>query len=174
MTTVDFFTKARQPSMASSRSLLLVLAEDNQLKDVRAILRDELSTVLSIHQPAAVLDEVASRLLKIAPRRSARLMVKLRACVDTGDLLLMCQTENISEAGMLVRTDRTLPLGTHALFQFTLPGGIEPIEGECEVARHSVPDIEKLVGIGIRFKTIKGKGAALLKSYLGHGGKDTH
>ncbi|MCU0241113.1 MAG: hypothetical protein MUF51_01665, partial [Vicinamibacteria bacterium] len=74
----------------------------------------------------------------------------------------------------LVRTDRTLPLGTHALFQFTLPGGIEPIEGECEVARHSVPDIEKLVGIGIRFKTIKGKGAALLKSYLGHGGKDTH
>jgi CheY-like chemotaxis protein len=166
MTTAEFVGVLRRRGWVSSQAQLLVLAEDDKLAELKGQVNDALSAVLSVSQPAAVLDEVAGRLLKVAPRQATRLLVKLRARLESGDVLLMCQTENLSAGGMLVRTDQSLPKGTPAGFQFSLPGDREPLLGEAEVVRHAVPDIEKLVGIGLKFLSFKGNDKSRLDAYL--------
>ena len=88
-----------------------------------------------------------------ADRRAVRLMVQLDATIDDGKVARMCQTENLSKSGMLVRTRAPLPVGTKVAVQFlfrgdpamakdALPGGYAFVEGEAVVAKqaHSIAE----------------------------------
>jgi hypothetical protein len=68
---------------------------------------------------------------------------------------------------MLLRDDTAYPLGTRMDFELPLPGEREPLRGEAEVVRHTVPDVEGLQGIGVRFVALKGDGNLRLKRVLG-------
>jgi uncharacterized protein (TIGR02266 family) len=163
-----FADALRQDESACVHAHLFALAEASALSALRGQLGGSLSSVFSQEEPAAVLEEVAGRLLGVPARHSVRLPVRLHAQLETGDARLACQTENLSPTGMLVRTAQQLPIGTRVGVEFTLPGAREPLRGEAEVVRHAAPDVEKTQGIGLRFLTLRPADQSRLEAFITH------
>ncbi len=110
-------------------------------------------------------------------RSSVRLLVQLDATIDDGEVARMCQTENLSKSGMLVRTRAPLPVGTDVAVQFLfpgdpavseadLPGGYAFVEGRARVVRHTDPQREPVVGMGLHFLNLEEHGKRLLHRFL--------
>ncbi len=109
--------------------------------------------------------------------RSVRLMVQLDATIDDGEVARMCQTENLSKSGMLVRTRAPLPVGTKVAIQFLfrgdpalsqngLPGGYAFVEGRALVVRHTHLANETTLGMGLKFLSLEEHGKNLLDKFL--------
>jgi hypothetical protein len=122
--------------------------------------------VLAVTEPRAVLEEVAARLLGVATRRAIRFMVRLHVSLATGEQTILCQTDDVSLHGMLVRTSNPLPVGTRLGFEFNLPGDRHPIQGEAEVVRHTAPQIGEVPGMGLKNGVLKGDGTERLQAFL--------
>lgn len=110
-------------------------------------------------------------------RSSVRVLVQLDATIDDGDVARMCQTENLSKSGMLVRTRAPLPIGTDVAVQFLfpgdpavsvadLPGGYAFVEGRARVVRHTDPIREAVAGMGLHFMNLEEHGRKLLHKFL--------
>lgn len=110
-------------------------------------------------------------------RSSVRVLVQLDATIDDGEVARMCQTENLSKSGMLVRTRAPLPVGTDVAVQFLfpgdpavsrddLPGGYAFVEGRARVVRHTDPLREAVIGMGLHFMNLEEHGRKLLHSFL--------
>jgi hypothetical protein len=162
----DFIAALWKQTGASTACHLLVLAEAGRLGELTEYVREGQSLVLPVTEPGKVLEEVASRLLGVAPRTSARLVIRLVVQLDGGKQLLVSQTENISEAGMLLRTDSLYPLGTRVTLEANLPGDRAPIQAEAEVVRHALAGLEGVQGLGLRLSSVKGDGLARLRDYI--------
>jgi uncharacterized protein (TIGR02266 family) len=163
----EFLTVVREKGMPTATSHLLALGVDERLDVLRQHVRGKDSVVLAVTEPQAVLEEVAARLLGVAARRAVRFMVRLRVDLASREQAIMCQTDNVSLHGMLVRTSSPLPVGTRLGFEYNLPGDRHPIQGEAEVVRHTAPQIGEVPGMGLRSLALKGDGAARLEAFLG-------
>ena len=93
-------------------------------------------------------------------------IARVNKALEVGKRLLMCQTENVSKGGVLIRTDQRYPIGTRIAFKSTLPGDRAPVEGYLEVMRHTVPEVEKLQGIGMRFVDLRSADQKRLFEFL--------
>ena len=162
----EFLAVVRRNGMPTAGSQLLALGAGQRLEVLRSHLRGERSAVIAITEPRAVLEEVAARLLGVATRSAARLMVRLRVRTDAGEQMLMCQTDNISPQGMLVRTDRPLPVGTRLSFEFTLPDDRHPVQGEAEVMRHTAAHVGEAQGMGLKCLVLRNDGTSRLRAHL--------
>jgi uncharacterized protein (TIGR02266 family) len=162
-----FLERVHEPGALCGAAHILVLTDESQLAVLRPLLPDGERCVLSIDEPAKLLEQVAARLLGVIPRVSARILVRCKVKLDTAQRLISCQTENLSEGGMLLRDDTAYPIGTRMEFELPLPGDREPLRGEAEVVRHAVADVEGLQGVGLRFVALKGDGNLRLKRMLG-------
>jgi uncharacterized protein (TIGR02266 family) len=143
---------------------VVVVAEPAELPALRRSLGSSEVAVL-LDEPGRLLDEIAARLLGAPRRVSLRLMVRIDVKVDDSRQRLMCQSENLSTAGVFLRTAETYPLGTQLNVEFTLPGDRNPILVQSEVVRHARPESEKLAGMGLRFCSFKGDGLARVQEY---------
>ena len=104
--------------------------------------------------------------LKIGDRASVRLMVQIEMIVESSRFQRMCQTQDISPSGMLLRTRRTLPVGAVLPFSLELPEETEPIHGRGEIVRHATTEREPVPAMGVRFLGLHGNGPARLESFL--------
>lgn len=161
-----FLRAARREGALSARSHLLILTDEVRRAELPESFQRGPDLALSVEQPQRLLQEVASRLLKVAPRVSARLLVRLEVLFGDELSLVVWQTENISEAGMLVHTDHLHPVGTTVSFQFTTPDDPAPIRGEAEVVRHAFADVDGVHGVGLRFTGFEGDGLKRLGAYI--------
>jgi uncharacterized protein (TIGR02266 family) len=166
----SFMNSAREAGPCGA-SQLLVLTDEARVAEIRSLLPGDPKQVLSISEPWKLLQEVASRLLGVAPRIATRIMVRLNVQLAQDKSVVMCQSENISENGMLLRSDRLLPIGTRVAFDFSLPGDRMPVSGGAEVMRHAVMDVENVQGMGLRFVSVKGDGQRRLRTHLGRTNK---
>ena len=128
--------------------------------------RDRLHDNVDRQVAARRLQAAISRLLLVARRSSLRLMVRIVVNIGEGAALEMAQTENLSETGMLVRTDESYPLGSRLTFEFHMGGDRLPIRGEGTVMRRTTPGRESVRGIGVRFASFERDGAVRLQRYL--------
>ena len=110
---------------------------------------------------------IVSELLDVAPRRQARWNVRLESELD-GELreTVLCESENISRTGVLVRTDRRYPLGTELHLELSLVGEDAPVKCVAEVVRHTVPGREPTGGLGMRFVRVEAGGRERLHRWL--------
>jgi Tfp pilus assembly protein PilZ len=99
-------------------------------------------------------------------RAARRLMLRLEVQLGAGKLLRMCQTDNISESGMLVKLQDAIPVGSEVRLAISLPGSTEPVPVKAEVVRHTDPDKEAIRGLGLRFVEFEGQGRVKLVEYL--------
>jgi len=161
----QFLAGARRAGSPSARAPLVVLSAEAGLGGVTAMLqRDDVA--VSIAEPGKLLDEVVTRLLKAPPRTAARLLVRVEVALAEGKQLVMCQSENISEVGMLLRTERLFPLDARLSFEFTLPGDRTALKGRAEVKRHTIPELEKVKGVGVKFVELRDDELKRLRDYV--------
>ena len=157
----------RNPGSRAAGSQLVLLAEDAHLPEIANLVRKGGPGIaLPLSEPRRILEEVATRLLGVAPRTNSRFLVQLEVELEVGKRLVMCQTENVSKGGFLIRTDQRYPIGTRIAFKSTLPGDRTPVEGFAEVMRHTVPDVEKLQGVGLRFVDLRSSDQKRLFEFL--------
>jgi CheY-like chemotaxis protein len=164
--TQSFLDAIRASDSPCRQSPVLLLTHEDELEDGRRYIGRGANEVIALEDTAAHLQAAVSRLLAVAPRRALRTMVRIVVNIGEGAALEMAQTENLSETGMLVRTGEIYPLGSKMTFEFHLGANQQPIRGEGEVVRHTIPGRENVRGMGIRFITLERDGLVRLQRYL--------
>jgi uncharacterized protein (TIGR02266 family) len=157
----SFMQSVHEPGSKSDATPILVIADDNRLAEIGGMLPGGVKQVVSVNQPQKIVAEVGAR-LKLAPRAEVRLAVKIDVKL-VGVPALMCQSENLSEHGLLVKTETRYPIGTRASFELSLPGERNPVQGEAEIMRHTEPDVEGMKGMGLKVLSFKGDGSARVR-----------
>jgi len=160
----SFMQAVHEPGSKSDATPILVIADDNRLAELGSLLPGGAKQAISVNQPEKIAAEVASR-LKLSPRKEIRIPVKVEVRL-AGAPPMLCQSENVSEHGLLLRTDARYPLGTLASFEFSLPGEPLPVKGEAEIMRHAEVAVEGMKGMGLRVVSFKGDGAVRVRRFV--------
>ncbi len=165
MSAHDFFTELDRRIEPLKSTKVLLLADEHHRERIQRYL-DERHTLLSPTWSPEVLHTFIRGLLPVEMRAAKRLMLRLEVELEAGSQVRMCQSDNISETGMLVRTSQSLPVGTELRVAISLPSQADPIHARAEIARHTHPERENVRGLGLRFLEIEGNGKKALEDYL--------
>jgi hypothetical protein len=114
-------------------------------------------------------EEILAAVLSVqgaAHRVSIRLPVQLEISLPTGNRQAFCQTENLSDSGMLLRGFQRFPPGTRFSFEMQVPGEDLSLKGVAEVTRTTDVERETIEGFGARFVEIKSPDRWLLEQVL--------
>ncbi len=147
----EWLARLRDDAMASRKAAVLLLAAAGHEEHARALLEQGANRVAGADDPPERVQALVSALLGVAPRVSLRAASRLRVQLERGTAQVLCQTENISATGMLIRTDQQYPVGTLLSFELSLPGELKPIRGVARVVRHTAPRRERVSGVGVVF-----------------------
>lgn len=104
-------------------SIIIVCSGDNA--DLKRCVRCSANVFISSPLNSAVLLQEAHQLLHIAPRKSFRIALKVKCEGTTKGRPFIGHTENISTAGMLLRSRAVLLEGDIIICSFSLPGSGE-------------------------------------------------
>ena len=104
--------------------------------------------------------------LGVALRASTRVLVNLHVGVDDSRSTRVYETENLSKSGMLLRTGHPLAVGTEFAFDICLPQTGGALQGLGSVVRHTEPDREKLLGMGIRFESLDNEASNCIDRFV--------
>ena len=157
----NFLRGLRDKSSASRDAKVMILAEDTGDHELRGLRETALEIV---PRSDALLGDLTSKALGGAPRTQLAMMVRLEVEFPYGTSIRICQSENLSATGMLVRSEDSAPVGTPVAANFTVPGSAEPIEATGRVVRETMPG--EIPGIAVHFEGFAGDSEARLKSYL--------
>lgn len=164
----EFFPRLDTCMTSLKDTKVILLADERYLAQLEPHL-DERHVLLSPTWNPELLQSYVLSLLPTQPtepRAAKRLILKLEVEMGNGPRLRLCQSDNISETGMLVRTSFLLPVGTQVRIAITLPSQPQPVQATAEIVRHTDPDREKISGLGLRFRQFKGQGLEALKEYI--------
>lgn len=161
----EFFAGLDEALALLGNTKVVLLADERFLKQIEPHL-DRRHLLLSPSWSPVLLRRYILSLVPTEMRCSPRLMLRLEVELGTGPKLWMCQTENISESGMLVRTNQLLLVGAEVRVAIMLPICEDPIKIKAEVVRHTNPKLETIRGVGLRFLELDGAERAALREYL--------
>lgn len=151
-----FLQQVRRQDSPCLRSPLLLLATQTYLEEAERMIGKGANRVLALEGAQDQIQGAVSGLLDVAPRKAARFITRLEIKLGGAKDMMLCQTENISESGMLIRIDRRYEKGTQIHLEFTLPDDQRPIVGIAEVMRHTMIGRDPVGGIGLRFLSFAG------------------
>ncbi len=156
----------RGPGSASRSAAVVLVASRDWLSAAEVLLGRGANRAVASERAATELPAVLESLLTIAPRQPMRVASRVEVPNGAAHRTMLCQTVNLSETGMLLRTGKLFPLGTSLKFELVLPGAAEPVRGEGRVVRHTVERRERLSGVGINFSTFERDGSHRLLQHL--------
>ncbi len=162
----ELLRTVRGPGSASRSAAVILVSSPDWLNAADVLLGRGANRIVAADKVAAELPAVLESLLTIAPRHPMRVASRVEVPNGAAFRTLLCQTVNLSESGMLLRTGRLFPLGTELKFELVLPGATEPVRGEGRVVRHTVEKRERLSGVGINFSTFERDGSVRLLQHL--------
>ncbi len=163
-----FVQCVRSPGSACQRSGVVLLSEPRHLEAAqtfvgigaginRAICATDMNETL-----AQALLEISA----VAPRSPLRAPTRVVLHLEQRPLRTFCQTENVSETGMLLRGFGHYPPGTTIDFEINIPGQSDPIRGQATIARTTNVSSEMMEGVGARFNDFRDGDRARLTEYL--------
>ncbi|MDH3744605.1 MAG: PilZ domain-containing protein [Acidobacteriota bacterium] len=159
----DEFTQCLSESDCSvGTPRLLVLGSEEEIACVSEQDSPNVTT-LSTDQPLSVLRRQLSRLLRGSPRLNERFMVRLEVGEDS---LRLAQAVDLSETGMLVVTNKPLPIGTILTVEFNVREDHESIRVKAEVVRLAKSPQDEFDGCGLRFTAFERNGDERLRGYI--------
>lgn len=162
----ELLDAVRRPGSPCRRSPLLLVASAAELEHAASYLGRGANRVVSLAETDERLQSVVSELLQVAPRSSLRTMLRIEVRLGDDRTLILCQTENLSATGMLIRTERRFPVGTELAFEFTLGEDRRPLKGKAEVVRHTLLGRDPASGMGLRLVSFEGDGEARYLDFL--------
>jgi hypothetical protein len=145
----------REDSPCRSAGLILLVGRDS-IEETRGFVGRGANRVLTIDEFLVSLPHVLLRLLEVPPRVALRRRLRLEVSLSPSTTHVTCQSENISTTGMLIRTDRSYPIGTQLGFELALPGDSSPLRGYAVVVRHTMADREPVSGFAVQFASFAG------------------
>ena len=166
--TEQFLAAVRRRGSLSRDAAVLVITEPALREETQVLVGRGANRLLSTKEAAPVLQGLVAELLDVAPRLQLRVATRLDVNLEKGSSRLLCQTENISATGMLVRTDQAFPEGTELRFELTLPRDDTPVRGVAEVVRHAAKRRERIAGVGVRFRSFEGLDGERFAAKLRH------
>jgi CheY-like chemotaxis protein len=161
----ELLGEIRGPNSRCAEAPVLVLTREDPA--VLAAAFDD--PQLTIHTLYAGRDELlmlTANRLGVAARRSSRLLVQIRVELGAAQILRACQSVNISESGLLLRSERPLPLETEVNLRFSLPYSTRGIKARGRVARYTDRDAEGLVGLAVTFDSISDEDRKAIASFI--------
>lgn len=164
--TRPFLTAMRKADCPSRNAAVLLVAGPEDLEDARALVGYGANRVLALDAPFAQIERAVAALTGVAPRMALRAISRVKVELSRGIKLVLCQTENISATGMLLRTDQEYPVGTEFAFELALPGVDRPIRGRALVVRSTLQRRERVTGVGVRFSQFEGSDGQRFSGYL--------
>ncbi len=166
MPVLDFLGELRKPGSNCLRTPVVLLTEEERMEEARYYIGKGANRALCIADTSDQLQNAVSDLLQVAPRVAVRVMASLQVKLEEGTSLAMCQTENVSATGMLVRSNVGYPPGTRLGFEFLLLGDSRAVKGEAEVVRHTTIGREAVRGVGCRFISFEEDGEKRFRDHL--------
>lgn len=146
----------------STRAVSIVVAARGEMVDTELHLLEAGANAVMRLPAGEEWDERLSRLMRVPPRRAARVPVRIQfegktARIETvwGSVL------NLSVTGMLIEATGPLEIGSDLDFKFQLPGSSEPIRGVGQIVRIAESDC-----YGVRFYGLEGGGAERVKAFI--------
>lgn len=164
----ELLDAVRRPGSPCRRSPLLLVTQPGEVEQASTHLGRGANRVVSLAESEERLQAVVSELLQVAPRSAVRTMLRVEVRLGDDRTLLLCQTENLSATGMLIRTERRFPVGTELSFELVLGGDARPIRGKAEVVRHTLLGRDPASGMGLRIDQFDGDGERRYRDYVDH------
>jgi Tfp pilus assembly protein PilZ len=164
-----FLARVRASGSPSRHTPLILLAPGEKAAEAATWIGRGANRVVALESTDEVLQREISELLAVAPRAALREMLRLELrLADQGShsTLVLCQTENVSATGMLVRTDRRFDIGSELGFELTLSGDPRSVKGRARVVRHTFPGRDSVNGMGLRFVSFEGDGQTRFQNAL--------
>ena len=161
-----FLQQVRREGGPCCRSSLLVLTTGGLELEARRFIGQGANRTINLEASGTEIQESVSSVLHVAPRKAARFMARMEIRIGDSKDMVICQTENLSASGMLVRTQERYDLGTRIEFEFQLPEDPRPVRGMAEVMRHTKPGRDSVGGIGMRFVSFAGDSQHRFELYL--------
>jgi hypothetical protein len=156
-----FLRILRDQSCASKAAKVIVLAREPEHPELVGL---HAHAVEIVAKNEVLIGDLTSKALDGAQRVQLVLIVRLEVELPYGKSIRICQSENVSESGMLVRSDDTVPVGTVGLVSFQLPRTDRPTEARVRVVRETVAG--EIPGIALHFDEFQEDSEAGLLSFL--------
>jgi len=158
----------RSPGSACQRSGVVLLSEPRHIQAAETFV----GIGVGINR-AITSSEIEERLVptilelsSVAPRAAVRAPTRVVLHLEKRPLRTFCQTENISESGMLLRGFGHYPPGTTIDFEINIPGQPDPIRGRATIARTTNVSSERMEGVGARFNEFREGDRVRLTDFL--------
>jgi hypothetical protein len=161
-----FVRCVRAPGSACQRSGVILLSEPDHLVAAQTFVGVGINRAIASDNIIELLDASIAELSSVAPRLPLRAPTRVVLNIEERPLRTFCQTENVSETGMLLRGFGHYPPGTTIDFEINIPGEIDPIRGSATIARTTNVRLERLEGVGARFDNFLGQDELRLNDYL--------
>ncbi len=161
-----FLQAVRQPDSKCMTSPILILTDAAAAAEAGAYIGRGANRVLQVEEAEDELQATVSSLLAVAPRKDARFLARMEIKLGGAKDMILCQTENLSASGMLIKTERRYDRGTKIDFEFSLPDDVRPISGVAEVVRQTMVGRDKVGGIGMRFLSFTSDSQRRFEKYV--------
>ena len=150
-----FLDAVRKKDSPCRQAGLVILALRGMLSEAEAFIGKGANRALAIEDFQEELPQTLLRMLEVPPRFAMRAISRLKVQLSWGTSQTICQTENISAHGMLIKTDHPYPVGTQMAFELSVPGDSNPVRGFAVVVRQTLEKRERVSGLGIRFSSFQ-------------------
>lgn len=153
----QYLASMRNAISPSRHAAVLLLVSPGQTTTFGELVGKGANRMIAASAPAAELQDAVRGLLDVAPRVPLRVALRLEVTIAKGRQKSLCQTENVSLTGMLVRTSQALPEGAEVRFELTLPRDTSPVRGMGRVVRQTDELREKVRGVALRLVDFENK-----------------
>ena len=150
-----FLDAVRKKDSRCRRLGLVILALRGMLPEAETFVGKGANRALALEDFPDELPQALFRLLEVPPRFAMRAISCLNVQLTWGNSRTICQTENISAHGMLIKTDHPYPVGTQMAFEFAIPGESTSVRGSAVVVRQTQERRERVTGLGVRFNSFQ-------------------
>jgi DNA-binding NarL/FixJ family response regulator len=161
-----FVECVRAPGSACQKSGVILLADPQHIDAAQAFVGVGINRAIPSDNAQELLAASITELASVAPRLALRAPTRVVLKLEQRPLRTFCQTENISESGMLLRGFGHYPPGTTIDFEINIPGQSDPIRGTATIARTTNVNLERMEGVGARFQSFMGQDGYRLTEYL--------
>jgi hypothetical protein len=161
-----FIRCVRAPGSACQRSGVILLSEPEHLEAAQTFVGVGINRAVASDNINELLDASITELSSVAPRLPLKAPTRVVLHLEQRPLRTFCQTENVSESGMLLRGFGHYPPGTTIDFEINIPGEVDPIRGTATIKRTTNVRLERMEGVGARFDTFLGQDGVRLTDYL--------
>lgn len=163
----EFLQGVRREGNPNLRASIVLVSPQSSVGEAESFIGKGANRAVSLEEADGKIQSMISGLLNVAPRKEARFLARMEIKIGGGTKdMIICETENLSKSGMLLKTDRRYERGTRIQFEFELPNDHRPIVGVAEIMRSTMIGRDRVGGLGVRFISFAGDSQRRFQSYI--------